>query len=184
MTKNKLYLVYLGGKAKGSNIENHDLRWVVGETIESTFNELRRQWYGQSKGLHIDSYIAINYIDGFQVNLLNANEGKEIGKSIVQEKLWFINLGGYDRSVMNELHEFSLVVAYSAKIAKSKAKSNLLRDAISKHVDNLSHINGCVGIDECLQIERIGEWKIELVKDPQCRSQSMRPDWFGYRRID
>ena len=35
-TDKKLFLVVLGGRYKGCHIEQHDVRWVVGETIEAT----------------------------------------------------------------------------------------------------------------------------------------------------
>ena len=31
----KLFLVVLGGRCKGCHVEQHDVRWVVGETIEA-----------------------------------------------------------------------------------------------------------------------------------------------------
>ena len=65
-----LYLVVLGGRAKKANIELHDVRWVVGSKIEDTFSTLRKNWFGSSKGLHIDSYKRIRYIDGHKINLI------------------------------------------------------------------------------------------------------------------
>ena len=50
-----LFIVVLGGRSLKSNIEIHDVRWVLGETIEDTFPELRKQWLGKKSGLHIDS---------------------------------------------------------------------------------------------------------------------------------
>ena len=44
----------LGGKAKKANIELHDVRWVVGSNIEDTYDALRKDWFGSSKGLHIE----------------------------------------------------------------------------------------------------------------------------------
>ena len=66
-----LFLVVLGGRAKKSNIELHDVRWVVGSKIEDTYDTLRRDWFGSPKGLHIDSFKKIKYIDGYKINLLN-----------------------------------------------------------------------------------------------------------------
>ena len=63
-----LYLVVLGGRTKESNIELHDVRWVVGYSIEETIPTLKSEWFGKSKGLHIDSYIAIKYVDGYEIN--------------------------------------------------------------------------------------------------------------------
>jgi len=33
---NKLFLVYVGGTAPGANIELHDIRFVVGQSMEET----------------------------------------------------------------------------------------------------------------------------------------------------
>ena len=63
-----LYLVVLGGRAKKANIELHDVRWVVGSKIEDTYDTLRKDWFGSPKGLHIDSYKKIRYIDGYKIN--------------------------------------------------------------------------------------------------------------------
>ena len=74
---NFLYLVVLGGRAKKANIELHDVRWVVGSKIEDTYDTLRKDWFGSSKGLHIDSYKKIQYIDGHKINLINVERKKK-----------------------------------------------------------------------------------------------------------
>ena len=71
-----LYLVVLGGRAKKANIELHDVRWVVGSKIEDTYDTLRKDWFGSSKGLHIDSYKKIKYLDGYKINLRNVENLK------------------------------------------------------------------------------------------------------------
>ena len=71
-----LYLVVLGGRAEKANIELHDVRWVVGSKIEDSFDTLRKDWFGSSKGLHIDSYKKIKYIDGYRITLKNIEENK------------------------------------------------------------------------------------------------------------
>ena len=77
---NFLYLFLLGGRAEKDNIEFHDVRWIVGSKIEDTYDTLRRDWFGSSKCLHIDSYKKIQYIDGHKINLINVKKNK-IGKS-------------------------------------------------------------------------------------------------------
>ena len=76
LEKNFLYLVVLGGRATKANIELHDVRWVVGSKIEDTYDTLRKDWFGSSKGLHIDSYKKIQYIDGHKINLINVESIK------------------------------------------------------------------------------------------------------------
>ena len=79
LEKKFLYLIVLGGRANKSNVELHDVRWVVGSKVEDTFPILRRDWFGSPEGLHIDSYKKIQYIDGHKINLKNVDTHK-IGK--------------------------------------------------------------------------------------------------------
>ena len=111
-----LYLVVLGGRAKKANIELHDVRWVVGSKIEDTYDTLRKDWFGSPKGLHIDSYKKIKYLDGYKINLRNVenlkiNNKKFSNKSNTKKNLWFVNIGGYKPTSMQEKHEFGLVTA-------------------------------------------------------------------------
>ena len=76
LKNNFLYLVVLGGRAEKANIELHDVRWVVGSKIEDTYDTLRKDWFGSPKGLHIDSYKKIRYIDGYKINLINFEKDK------------------------------------------------------------------------------------------------------------
>ena len=82
---NFLYLVVLGGRAKKANIELHDVRWVVGSEIEDTYDTLRKDWFGSPKGLHIDSYKKIKYIDGYKINLINFEKNKINKKKLVKK---------------------------------------------------------------------------------------------------
>ena len=91
-----LYLVVLGGRAKKANIELHDVRWVVGSKIEDTYNTLRKDWFGSPKGLHIDSYKKIKYIDGYKINLINFDkdkiEKKQSVKKIRPKKIYGLSI--------------------------------------------------------------------------------------------
>ena len=106
MKKNKyLFLVVIGGKAPKANIELHDVRWVVGSKIEDTFDSLRVSWFGSPEGLHIDSYKKIKSVDGYKINLINIEEDKFKKNNLDEDsknkkKLWFVNLGGYEKNSM------------------------------------------------------------------------------------
>ncbi len=76
----------LGGRSEKANIELHDVRWVVGSKIEDTYDTLRNDWFGSSKGLHIDSYKRIQYIDGYKINLINF-ENNKLEKKISKKKI-------------------------------------------------------------------------------------------------
>ena len=78
-------MVVLGGRTKKANIELHDVRWVVGSKIEDTYDTLRKDWFGSQKGLHIDSYKKIRYIDGYKINLINFEKDKIDKKKLVKK---------------------------------------------------------------------------------------------------
>ena len=178
-----LFIVVLGGRSLKSNIEIHDVRWVLGETIEDTFPELRKQWLGKKSGLHIDSYKCIKYIDGYQIVISKSNKDNLNSPKIEDLKLWFVNLGGYNPKKMYEEHEFTLVVAQKAIEAKKKAKINWETTLKNKHNDDYSGINYFEQVDDLHHI-KIKNWEINLIPDAQERSEEIIPDWYGYTRID
>ena len=178
-----LFIVVLGGRSLKSNIEIHDVRWVLGETIEDTFPELREQWLGKKSGLHIDSYKCIRYVDGYEIVISRSNKDSLISQRIDDLSLWFVNLGGYNPKKMYEEHEFNLFVAKKAIEAKKKAKKNWDSNLKNKHNDDYSGINYLEQVDDLHPI-KIKNWEINLIPDPEERSEKLIPDWYGYRRID
>ena len=186
---NFLYLVVLGGRVKKANIELHDVRWVVGSKIEDTYNTLRKDWFGSPKGLHIDSYKKIKYLDGYKINLRNVENlriinNKFSNKSNTKKNLWFVNIGGYDPSSMQEKHEFGLVIAKNKLEAKNIAKSKWLIGCKKKHKDDLASLEMLISFDDCEQIKKIGYWEIELTPDNKFIQENNYPDWYGYQKID
>ena len=188
--KPKLFLVVLGGKAKSCNIEVHDVRWAIGESIEDTIPYLKSAWFGRQLGLHIDSYLEVKHVDGYDINLKKKikqsrlDEQKSHSNRSSREILWFINLGGYDPSQMAEVHHYSLVIAETNDKAITKAKSRYMLGDKKKHVDNIFKIINSQKIDDCLPIHMIGNWEVIPIRNNQSNSQALKPDWYGYWRID
>ena len=179
-----LFIVVLGGRSLKGNIEIHDVRWVLGKSIEDTFPELRKQWIGKKSGLHIDSYKRIKYVDGYKIVISNSNTDNLINPQTDNQSLWFVNLGGYDPKKMYEEHEFTLVVAKKAMDAKRKAKTNWKSNLKEKHNDDYSGIKNIKQIDDIHCIKKIQNWEIKLISDPEKRSEKLLPEWYGYMRID
>jgi len=189
LENNFLYLVVLGGRAKKANIELHDVRWVVGTTIEDTFDTLRRDWFGAPKGLHIDSYKKIKYIDGYKINLINFEKDKIEKKQLVKKNkakkhLFFVNIGAYIPTSMQEKHEFGLVVASTKLEAKNIAKSKWLIGCKKKHKDDIASLEMLLCCYDCELIKKIGKWEIELTPDNNFIEENNHPDWYGYQKID
>ena len=98
--------------------------------------------------------------------------------------LWFVNTGAYDADKLAELHEFGLIIAKSKSMAKYIAKNRWIKNGLKKHVDNLSQVDNLVACDNCFKLDNIDGWEIKLTKDPSCTNLSIKPDWYGYWRID
>ena len=184
-----LYLVVLGGRAAKANVELHDVRWVVGSCIEDSYDLLRRDWFGSLAGLHIDSYKRINHVDGYKINLKNVNNKKLKSQKLLKKNsttkyLWFVNIGGYSPSSMQEKHEFGLVVASTKLEAKNIAKSKWLIDCKKKHEDDIAFLKTLIHCDDCQLIKNIGGWEIELTPENNLEQDNNYPDWYGYKRID
>lgn len=164
----QLFIVYLGGSAPKANIELHDVQFVIGNTIEDTYEQLRQNWFGTVKGLHLDSYKAVKGADGYKISIQDKPQN-------FNKKLYFVNLGGYDESKLNKLHEFALFVAADKAGAKEKAKKSLLKNSLYQHKDNLMEV------DDCLELSSIDGEYIHLI--PSDKEYELKPDWFGYRVI-
>jgi len=109
--------------------------------------------------LHIDSYKKIKYVDGYKINLINFNKDKIDKKKLVRNKdkthLWFVNIGGYNPTSMQEKHEFGLVIASTKLEAKNIAKSKWLIGCKKKHKDDIASLEMLVSCDDCELIKKI-----------------------------
>ena len=113
------------------------------------------------------------------------NRKKEISKKNNPKKnLWFVNIGGYDPTSMQEKHEFGLVIASNKLEAKNIAKSKWLIGYKKKHIDDLSSLEMLISCDDCQLIKRICNWEIELTPDNNFIQENNYPDWYGYQKID
>ena len=172
-----------------ANVELHDVRWAIGSRIEDTFDVLRRDWFGKLEGLHIDSYKKINYVDGYKINLKyienkQLKNNKFFNENTSKKNLWFVNIGGYDPSSMQEKHEFGFVVASDKLEARNIAKSKWLMGCKKKHKDDIASLKILIGCDDSKLIQSIGNWEIVLTKEYNLIEETSNPDWYGYKRID
>src|SRR5271155_3793926 len=130
----RLFAVYLGGRAPKCNTELHDVVFVVGARIEDTYEQLMDQWFGDPLRLHLDSWLELRVVDGHRIIL-----GAE---ATPQEKhLYFINLGAYLPGQFTELHANAFVVATGEQEVKARAKGELLQGMQSVHTDDLFDID-------------------------------------------
>ena len=147
----KLFAIYLGGRAIKCNTELHDVVFSCGNKIEDTYKDLLDKWFGLPDRLHIDSWVELKYVDGFEVVLSN-------DKPISKNKLFFINLGGYDKNKFEELHESRFFIGKDEKNIKLRAEQSLLLGFDQVHTDDI------YDVDDCIEIKEVSGLYVNLIK--------------------
>jgi hypothetical protein len=141
----KLFAIYIGGDFPGANIEVHDVRFVAANAIEETYAALRRDWWGVPRSLHIDCWAQITHADGHAVSLRPE-------PFTGAQKLYFVNLGGYEPGEFAERHRNVFVVAENEASAKSRAMKSI-RHWADRHKDDLYEAEQAF----CLSDQPVGE---------------------------
>ncbi len=150
----RLFVVMLGGRHARANTEVHDVVFAVAPEIGQTYAQLRQQWFGESVGLHLDSWMTVDGVEDWQVRL------SQDVPAIDAPTLFFVNLGGYVEGEFGEAHRYLLVVAADAVEAKRKALAQAEAQWIKPHRDAL------LEVDSCLPVGPIGGLHVHLVAAP------------------
>jgi hypothetical protein len=146
----KLFAVYLGGRAKKCNTELHDVVFATGEDITETYTQLLDAWFGAPVGLHIDSWMQLDVVDGFEVALSETRPSN--GK-----RLFFVNLGAYAADEFAEEHKNVFLVADKPAEAKARAKALL-----AKKLSGPAHTDDLYDVDDCLALEEVNGLHVAL----------------------
>ena len=141
-----LFIVMLGGRHARANTEVHDVVLAIGESLEDTYPQLKNAWFAEQKDLHIDAWAQINGLEfegkSYTLQFTDAQPQQS------DEKLWLINLGGYDPREFGELHRYVLVVAQNAMVAKQRGKAYFARHWQKQHTDRVLDVDDCIAIDQ------------------------------------
>ncbi|PHM63986.1 hypothetical protein Xsto_03443 [Xenorhabdus stockiae] len=164
----QLYMFYLGGNAGKSNIEVHDVQFVAVNKVEEAYPVLRDVWFGDKDKLHLDGYMPVKWADGYDISL---NKNEYAGDL----RLYFVNVGGYQKNSLAEAHEYGFFVGRTDEEAKEKAKKCLLTGYDQLHKDNLKDV------DDCLLLGQVSGYYIHLTENPNGLPD--KPEWQGYRPI-
>ncbi len=141
-----LFIVMLGGRHARANTEVHDVVLAVGDTLPEIYPQLKNAWFAEQKGLHIDAWAQINGVEfegkKYQIHFSNAQPNQ------AEQKLYLINLGGYDAREFGELHRYVLVVAQNSMVAKEKGKRYFAQHWQKQHTDRVLEVDDCLAIDQ------------------------------------
>ncbi|WP_370677142.1 DUF1543 domain-containing protein [Pleomorphomonas sp. PLEO] len=140
----KLFMFQVGGNFRNSNVELHDIRFSIGDKVEDCFADLRAQWWGDKAKFHVDCWAAIEQADGHDITL------RTTAPEPTPNRLFFINLGGYDPAEFTEQHKNVLIVAEDANAAKAKALK-LVKGWKQPHKDKLFEVDQAVDLSAALR---------------------------------
>lgn len=180
----KLYMILLGCKPIGRNTEQHDLFFGIGGSLSDVKNDIIDFWKEANGKIHIDGWREVQSVDGYKIEV---NERKEASPS-TEEKLFFINLGGYKQNEFEEYHYKLLAVSKDRGAAIQKAKQT----AFYKHTGfkgAVSHIDDKYGIDvdDIYEIEDVlpshlkKQYSIQITKADNLVEDELH---LGYLKID
>jgi hypothetical protein len=145
----KLFAVFVGGKHPRANIELHDMRFAVGESLESIAPQLRAAWWGKPSSLHIDGYAELTEVDGWQVDVVAGPAPGISPEDGPARSLWFVNIGGYTPELFGEQHSY-LFLAGEEK-AKVWSRARAISPAwAGRHQDNFSNVEEILEVNGLL----------------------------------
>lgn len=167
-----LYMVQLGARPKGRLIEQHDIFFGVANRVDELIEPINQHWPEVRNKWHIDSYRAITKVDNYRISLIQSSETNKEVTSSNDLKLFFINLGGYQRGSFEEFHYKLLIVANTQAAAIKQAKqSDFYREFTFKDKDTpfnaVSHIDDkfAVDIDEIYNVNDLIE-NVQILIEP------------------
>ncbi|MES2688941.1 MAG: DUF1543 domain-containing protein [Bacteroidota bacterium] len=139
----KLYMVLLGSKAPGRNVEQHDYFFGIGASLKALLPEMQAFWPEAKASLHIDAWREVSAVDGYTILITARDRPASLANS---PKLFFINLGGYLHGHFEEQHHIHLTVQNDRVSAIQQAKRTAFYKTNSIK-GGLSHIDDKYGID-------------------------------------
>ena len=141
-----LFIVMLGGRHARANTEVHDVVLAIGDSLEDVYLQLKNAWFGEQKGLHIDAWAQIYGVafegKNYQIQFTDAAPNQ------ADQKLYLLNLGGYDACEFGELHRYVLVVAQNEMVAKQRGKAHFAQHWQKQHTDRVLEVDDCIAIDQ------------------------------------
>jgi Domain of Unknown Function (DUF1543) len=163
-----LFFLLLGGRPAGRHTEQHDVFFSLGNSVGDLISDIKEFWPESKSNIHIDAWRSVTRIDNFRITVIERNEDQT--KSNL--KLFFLNLGGYQRGQFDELHYKYLCVAENKAEAITKAKETKFY-AEAGFPGAPSHIDDKFGvdIDDIYEIEDIlplrlkEKFKLQIQKD-------------------
>jgi hypothetical protein len=141
----KLYMLLIGSKAPGRHVEQHDFFMGIATNLKDLVPHIKAFWREAGANVHIDGWREVNAVDDYQIKVILKNDAP----TTQPEKLFFINLGGYQENKLEEQHYVILSVNTDRALAIQQAKKTAFfkTNTIKTTKGANAHIDDKYGID-------------------------------------
>ena len=139
--KLKLYMIMLGCRPKGRLTEQHDIFFGIANSLKDLIPNIKQFWPEAKGQIHIDVWREVTVVDGYKIEIILKTDTSEN-----ENKLFFINLGGYKPNEFEEFHYKMLAVGQQMSDAVKKSKQTIFY----KHcgfAGATSHVDDKFGVD-------------------------------------
>jgi hypothetical protein len=140
MEKLKLFMIMLGCKPAGRHTEQHDIFFALAGSLKETIPYAKAFWPEAQDNMHLDAWREVNHVDGYEITVVPKTA------ETTENKLFFINLGGYRAGEFDEPHYKLLVVAPDLASATQQAKKTTFFKHTGFSGAN-AHIDDKYGVD-------------------------------------
>ena len=121
----------------------------VANQVSELIDDINQHWPEVKNKWHIDSYRAISKVDNYAIKLVESSNQAQSANDL---KLFFINLGGYQRGSFEEFHYKLLIVAATQADAIKQAKQSEFYKAFT-YKDKESPFNAASHIDDKFEVD-------------------------------
>lgn len=137
----KLFMLKIGARPQGRLIEQHDVMFVIANSLSETIESVNQHWPAVKNNWHLDAWREVKRVGDYQIllstdsfskdglskdNALSDNrfEDDRVDNKLDShgKQLYFVNLGGYLPGQFEEFHYKTLVVAETLGKATAQVK--------------------------------------------------------------
>ena len=137
----KLFMLKIGARPQGRLIEQHDVMFVIANSLSETIESVNQHWPAVKNNWHLDAWREVRRVGDYQILLSKDSLSKDglskdnaladnifaddrVGNKLDShgKQLYFVNLGGYLPGQFEEFHYKTLVVAETLGKATAQVK--------------------------------------------------------------
>lgn len=184
MSELKLYMILLGCVPPGRHTEQHDVFFGIATSLNELVPEMKAFW-PEPERIHIDAWREVNAVEGHRVKIVERNS--ETTFSVQQNKLFFINLGGYLENRFEEQHYVILTVKPDRGSALKEAKQTFFYkhnyfEKAASHIDDKYGIDvdDLYWIEDILSASQKQQYRVELIPSDNLKEDPIN---LGYLKL-